>query len=111
MDQFSCIDKNRSYWQDPDTALFILKHLYHDIPEEPEIPKDPESDNVPTMEPLHGTIDDTIDDEIVKPDHTTATDSYSSTVASAQDDWDSDEESPSIWDKEDFVAALSESKA
>jgi hypothetical protein len=23
-----------NYWRDHDTALFILKHLYHDIPEE-----------------------------------------------------------------------------
>ncbi|KAG0628641.1 hypothetical protein M758_1G042200 [Ceratodon purpureus] len=108
----SAISSHTSYWQDLDTALFILKHLYRDIPEEPEIPKEPEPDNVPTMEPLHGTIDDSIDDEIVKPDNnTTTTDSYSSTVASAQDDWDSDEESTSIWDKEDFVAALSEAKA
>lgn len=26
----------RSYWRDYDTALFILKHLYHDIPEDPD---------------------------------------------------------------------------
>ncbi|PKA55077.1 hypothetical protein AXF42_Ash003714 [Apostasia shenzhenica] len=26
---------HRNYWRDPDTALFILKHLYCDIPEEP----------------------------------------------------------------------------
>ena len=25
----------RNYWRDYDTALFILKHLYRDIPEEP----------------------------------------------------------------------------
>ena len=24
----------RSYWLDLDTALFIIKHLYHEIPEE-----------------------------------------------------------------------------
>ena len=24
----------RNYWRDSDTALFILKHLYRDIPEE-----------------------------------------------------------------------------
>jgi len=24
----------RNYWRDHDTALFILKHLYRDIPEE-----------------------------------------------------------------------------
>lgn len=27
---------HRGYWKDLDTALFVLKHLYHDIPEEPE---------------------------------------------------------------------------
>lgn len=27
----------RNYWRDDDTALFILKHLYRDIPEEPEL--------------------------------------------------------------------------
>lgn len=26
---------NRNYWRDYDTALFILKHLYRDIPEDP----------------------------------------------------------------------------
>lgn len=25
----------RNYWRDYDTALFILKHLYRDIPEDP----------------------------------------------------------------------------
>lgn len=29
---------NRNYWRDPDTALFILKHLYRDVPEEPDSP-------------------------------------------------------------------------
>jgi hypothetical protein len=28
----------RAYWHDLDTALFILKHLYRDIPEEPPAP-------------------------------------------------------------------------
>ncbi|KAI3714749.1 hypothetical protein L6452_21708 [Arctium lappa] len=28
----------RNYWRDLDTALFILKHLYQDIPDRPEIP-------------------------------------------------------------------------
>lgn len=26
---------DRNYWRDYDTALFILKHLYRDIPEDP----------------------------------------------------------------------------
>ncbi|KAK4256407.1 hypothetical protein QN277_009277 [Acacia crassicarpa] len=29
------IGSHTNYWRDPDTALFILKHLYRDIPEEP----------------------------------------------------------------------------
>lgn len=37
----SALGSHTNYWRDPDTALFILKHLYRDIPEEPpssEIP-------------------------------------------------------------------------
>lgn len=34
----------RNYWRDPDTALFILKHLYRDIPEEPDISTEEEND-------------------------------------------------------------------
>lgn len=30
----------RNYWRDPDTALFMLKYLYRDIPEEPESPNE-----------------------------------------------------------------------
>ncbi|CAM6040875.1 unnamed protein product, partial [Sphagnum compactum] len=48
----SAMSCHTSYWQDPDTALFILKHLYRDIPEEPL------SNDSTTMEPLIGTIDD-----------------------------------------------------
>eukprot|EP00249_Psilotum_nudum_P015735 c25495_g1_i1 orf=251-3232(+) len=29
------ISSHTSYWRDPDTALFIVKHLYRDIPNEP----------------------------------------------------------------------------
>ena len=29
------IDSCSNYWRDHDTALFIIKHLYRDIPEEP----------------------------------------------------------------------------
>ncbi|KAL5993274.1 hypothetical protein ACLOJK_014198 [Asimina triloba] len=32
------IGAHTNYWRDPDTALFILKHLYRDIPEEADIP-------------------------------------------------------------------------
>jgi hypothetical protein len=28
----------RNYWRDHDTALFILKHLYREIPEDPILP-------------------------------------------------------------------------
>ncbi|OVA08145.1 DDHD [Macleaya cordata] len=34
----SAIGSHTNYWRDPDTALFILKHLYRDIPEEPNSP-------------------------------------------------------------------------
>lgn len=33
----SAIGSHTNYWRDEDTALFILKHLYRDIPEEPEL--------------------------------------------------------------------------
>ncbi|GAY62516.1 hypothetical protein CUMW_218420, partial [Citrus unshiu] len=29
------IGSHTNYWRDEDTALFILKHLYRDIPEDP----------------------------------------------------------------------------
>ncbi|XP_062107910.1 phospholipase SGR2 isoform X2 [Humulus lupulus] len=31
----AAIGSHTNYWRDYDTALFILKHLYHDIPEDP----------------------------------------------------------------------------
>ncbi|KAH6765763.1 shoot gravitropism 2 [Perilla frutescens var. hirtella] len=31
----SAIGSHTNYWRDPDTALFMLRHLYRDIPEEP----------------------------------------------------------------------------
>nr|XP_043625139.1 phospholipase SGR2-like [Erigeron canadensis] len=34
----SAVGAHTSYWKDLDTALFILKHLYRDIPDEPETP-------------------------------------------------------------------------
>ncbi|KAL8223393.1 hypothetical protein R6Q57_018868 [Mikania cordata] len=34
----SAVGAHTSYWKDLDTALFVLKHLYRDIPEEPEAP-------------------------------------------------------------------------
>ncbi|KAL7599454.1 hypothetical protein Lser_V15G24061 [Lactuca serriola] len=34
----SAVGAHTNYWRDLDTALFILKHLYRDIPEEPEAP-------------------------------------------------------------------------
>ncbi|KAH7864219.1 hypothetical protein Vadar_027100 [Vaccinium darrowii] len=33
----SAIGSHTNYWRDDDTALFILKHLYRDIPKEPEL--------------------------------------------------------------------------
>ncbi|KAJ6952359.1 hypothetical protein NC653_041487 [Populus alba x Populus x berolinensis] len=32
------IGAHTNYWRDHDTALFILKHLYREIPEEPKLP-------------------------------------------------------------------------
>ncbi|KAI3711648.1 hypothetical protein L1987_70187 [Smallanthus sonchifolius] len=36
----SAVGAHTSYWKDLDTALFVLKHLYRDIPEEPEEPNE-----------------------------------------------------------------------
>lgn len=41
----SALGSHTNYWRDHDTALFILKHLYRDIPEEVSTSKD---DGVPT---------------------------------------------------------------
>ncbi|KAL2901456.1 Phospholipase SGR2 [Bienertia sinuspersici] len=35
----SAIGAHTNYWRDLDTALFVLKHLYRDIPEDPDQPK------------------------------------------------------------------------
>lgn len=35
----------RNYWRDCDTALFILKHLYRDIPEDPNSPAESSVNN------------------------------------------------------------------
>ncbi|XP_024959386.1 phospholipase SGR2-like isoform X2 [Cynara cardunculus var. scolymus] len=37
----SAVSAHTKYWRDPDTALFILKHLYRDIPNEPGFPNKP----------------------------------------------------------------------
>nr|GMD88038.1 phospholipase sgr2 [Ipomoea batatas] len=34
----SAIGAHTNYWRDPDTALFILHHLYRDIPEDTHSP-------------------------------------------------------------------------
>ncbi|KAI3754275.1 hypothetical protein L1987_54055 [Smallanthus sonchifolius] len=36
----SAVGAHTKYWRDSDTALFILKHLYRDIPNEPKSPSD-----------------------------------------------------------------------
>ncbi|KAK1437527.1 hypothetical protein QVD17_03320 [Tagetes erecta] len=36
----SAVGAHTKYWRDSDTALFILKHLYRDIPKEPKIPSE-----------------------------------------------------------------------
>ncbi|XP_073302244.1 phospholipase SGR2-like isoform X1 [Primulina huaijiensis] len=42
----SAIGSHTNYWRDPDTSLFILNHLYRDIPDEPLSPSaQPESSN------------------------------------------------------------------
>lgn len=38
----SALGSHTNYWRDHDTALFILKHLYREIPEEPYFSRDPE---------------------------------------------------------------------
>ncbi|XP_048331493.1 phospholipase SGR2 isoform X3 [Ziziphus jujuba] len=40
----SAIGSHTNYWRDPDTALFILKHLYRDIPEDPTTAEDLKND-------------------------------------------------------------------
>lgn len=91
----SAISSHTSYWQDQDTALFILRHLYRDIPEKPE------SEDVPTMEAIDETIDDSNATVNLSP------------VPSAQDDWDSgdDDSSSLFFSKEDFVALLETDQA
>ncbi|GAY62511.1 hypothetical protein CUMW_218370 [Citrus unshiu] len=39
------IGSHTNYWRDEDTALFILKHLYRDIPEDPNSPMESGGDN------------------------------------------------------------------
>ncbi|KAM7280507.1 hypothetical protein ACFE04_007641 [Oxalis oulophora] len=39
------IGAHTNYWRDRDTALFILKHLYRDIPEDPDSPVDSSGEN------------------------------------------------------------------
>lgn len=40
LELFGWLFFHRNYWRDPDTALFILRHLYRDIPEEPVSPNE-----------------------------------------------------------------------
>ncbi|XP_026383084.1 phospholipase SGR2-like [Papaver somniferum] len=39
----SALKSHTNYWRDRDTALFILEHLYRDIPEEPDSPDESNS--------------------------------------------------------------------
>ncbi|XP_031263483.1 phospholipase SGR2-like [Pistacia vera] len=39
------IGAHTNYWRDYDTALFILKHLFRDIPEDPNSPASSSEDN------------------------------------------------------------------
>ncbi|KAF9608531.1 hypothetical protein IFM89_009897 [Coptis chinensis] len=61
----SAIGSHTNYWRDPDTALFILKHLYRDIPEEPTSPGH-SGDNSKRQTKSSGRFYqcDTVDDEL-----------------------------------------------
>nr|XP_043630701.1 phospholipase SGR2-like isoform X2 [Erigeron canadensis] len=41
----SAVGAHTKYWRDPDTALFILKHLYKDIPKDPKTPNEENTTN------------------------------------------------------------------
>lgn len=51
------INFDRNYWRDHDTALFMLNHLYKDIPEEPILPTDEEEGSSKDENNLKGWCD------------------------------------------------------
>ena len=56
----------RNYWRDHDTALFILKHLYRDIPEDPNSPVESSGGNSKEESGSTGWSDqrETVDEEL-----------------------------------------------
>ncbi|KAL5704134.1 Phospholipase sgr2 [Ranunculus cassubicifolius] len=65
----SVLGAHTNYWRDLDTALFILKHLYRDIPEEPNSPTMSDTGNTSSTRnngPTKGRFyqKDTDDDEL-----------------------------------------------
>ncbi|KAL0370913.1 UNVERIFIED_CONTAM: Phospholipase SGR2 [Sesamum angustifolium] len=53
----SAIGAHTNYWRDSDTALFMLKHLYRDIPEEPLLSSDQMEDSSNDENGLTGWFD------------------------------------------------------
>ncbi|KAL2238456.1 UNVERIFIED_CONTAM: Phospholipase SGR2, partial [Sesamum indicum] len=53
----SAIGAHTNYWRDSDTALFMLKHLYRDIPEEPILASDQVEDSSKDENGLTGWFD------------------------------------------------------
>ncbi|PIA60315.1 hypothetical protein AQUCO_00300073v1 [Aquilegia coerulea] len=62
----SAIGSHTNYWRDYDTALFILKHLYREIPEEPDSPVQlgENSSNNQTRVKAKFFQSDTVDDDL-----------------------------------------------
>ncbi|PON57072.1 Alpha/Beta hydrolase [Parasponia andersonii] len=62
----SAIGSHTNYWRDCDTALFILKHLYRDIPEDPNSPKQSIGGNLKNDGGSSGWIDrrEAVEEEI-----------------------------------------------
>ncbi|KAF5207246.1 Phospholipase sgr2 [Thalictrum thalictroides] len=62
----SAIGSHTNYWRDYDTALFILKHLYREIPEEPDSPVQlgENSSNNQTRVKARFFQSDTVDDDL-----------------------------------------------
>ncbi|KAI3524537.1 hypothetical protein L1887_03195 [Cichorium endivia] len=65
----SAVGAHTNYWRDLDTALFILKHLYRDVPEEPEAPDgDTENERKQGIgdfwEGWHNSLEEATDDDL-----------------------------------------------
>jgi hypothetical protein len=57
---------HRNYWRDYDTALFILKHLFRDTPEDPNSPEESSGGNSKEESGSTGWSDqrETVDEEL-----------------------------------------------